>query len=256
MRPILALAIVLGVLAFSPAAAMGSGAPAGTAADVEDSSEMETTETAATTTENSGDTGSAATEDPIIPKWRLSVLALAQSTSYRPMLGVYYRVGGRTDLGLSIDSNINILDRENENDDSGRGLDAETYDFTASTDLRRWGRINDRVCWYWGGRLSGGYTHSESKDSYGNRRREYIRHERMVGMSFVIGADLKLLDHLSGSVSFVPIQGKYAWNKYENIYIIEETETEEASRDTSTDKSDTFYVWTKPNAAAYLSLTF
>lgn len=192
---------------------------------------------------------------PLVPKWRLSVVALAQNDSYRPMLGVYHRVGERYDLGLSIDSAVSFYDREPRSADYGNYAD-EAYDFTASSDLRRWNRINDRISWYWGGRMSGGYTYDESKSSNSSIRSKSTLHNRMAGMSFVIGADLELLHHLSVSVSFVPIQCKYQWNKRERLLVHEATEDTEETRSTITEEWDTFSVWTRPNSAAYLSLTF
>ena len=202
------------------------------------------------------------TDPHIIPKWRLSVLALDQNITFQPVLGVYYRIGKRTDFGLSVDGNIDFFDRDYSTQNGGSGTsygtawEDDTYDFAGVAEMRRWSRISDRVTWYWGGRMNLGYTHDENKRYDEDRLDQTTLQERMVGTGFVIGAELKLLDHLYGSVSFAPILLKYRWFEEERLAVIPPQDEQEEKRYTSTRTYDSFNFDAKPYAAAYVSLGF
>lgn len=262
MRPILVLAVVLGTLTFLPITAQSSGASEADATEAGNATSAGATESEAVAAVNSDSEQGIETESLIIPKWRLSVRAFPHHYYDHLILGIYYRVGDRYDLGISVDGDIDlgIRQRSSKSDDpdfhpSGYNYDEERYDIRLSADLRRWGRVSDRTSWYWGGRLSGGYTYNEDVDAYTESSSSWASRNRTIGVSIVMGADLQLIDHLSVSFGLAPLLASYNWYNNEGVYVREATEEWEAKHTRTIEKRDVFSVEVNPHVAAFLSLT-
>ena len=205
----------------------------------------------------------AETEPSIIPKWRVAVKALPYYYSSLPMLGVYYRVGNRYDFGVSVDggaefsSSARSQERIDEGEYSmeGKNTDVESFDITVYTDLRRWSRVNDRASWYLGGRAGAGYRFNEDEDLWTDTDSWRKTRYRLLGLWFVAGADIRLLDHLTVSASFAPLGIKHTWNKYTSEYDRDETDEPEF-RSRTVEERNAFSIDANMEAVAYLSVTF
>jgi hypothetical protein len=112
--------------------------------------------------------------------------------------------------------------------------DFESFDLNVALELRRWARLRDKLAWFFGPRLGGGYFQNtqsyESRDIVGegfsqqDRRRidESDSQSFSTNVGFVIGADLELLRGLSVAFALRPAEVLYRWTDRdgERVFII------------------------------------
>jgi hypothetical protein len=205
---------------------------------------------------------STETGPSIIPKWRLSVKAFPYSYSDDPVFGVHYRIDKRHDLGLEVEFGTSYDDGSDVSESTvGEGYydeddhEGESHEISVYTDLRRWSHTNDRVSWYAGARHGVGYSYTEAENSDSDSRHFRSYEYTFVGMWFTVGADVRLLDHVSVSASLIPVGIKYAWskNKSESEGVMLEGDDYKYR---NIDKRDYLIIEGDLGATAYLTLWF
>ncbi len=202
-------------------------------------------------------TGYEAGSSLMIPKWRLAV-RIYGGFVYTPEVGIYRRVGSRHELGLGVSGDLDFREDE-ETSVVQDTTDTRTYYTTSESDysrielyseLRRWNRISDDVTWYFGPRASFELGDVEyATDSRLNEERVYE-----VGVSLIAGGDLKLLEHLSLSFSFLPMRISYSWLDIHSKYVDHQGDRDRIVKYYREHRR--FLVDFEPRATAFLNLVF
>ncbi|HET9886974.1 MAG TPA: hypothetical protein VFR10_05630, partial [bacterium] len=109
------------------------------------------------------------TSEPTIPTWR--VQAGAFSSGFGQSLGIYHRLSRRWDCGFEVSTHYQEAEHESDEattfpdgESIQRQEDRDNDDISVSLDfdLRRWSQLREKLGWFWGPRVGGGYGKSNT----------------------------------------------------------------------------------------------
>jgi hypothetical protein len=166
------------------------------------------------------------TTEQAIPTWR--VQAGAFSSGFGQSLGVYHRMSRRWDCGFEVSTHYQ--ESKNESDEVGSFSGGEPFqrqehrdndDFFVNLDFdfRHWSQLREKLGWFWGPRVGGGYGNSNTaihtfdvvSGESRVRTNEYDSEYYSASAAFLIGADLVLLKGLSATFALQPVTLEYRW---------------------------------------------
>jgi hypothetical protein len=220
--------------------------------------------------EDSSRSAACACGSELVPKWRINVQAF-DIFDDGTLLGVYRRVGGRTDLGVNLGTSFDATGGEGDAtwlyDDHERTHstdDEDRFSVSLGADLRRWHRLTPRLSWFTGLRLTGSHSRDEGESvdhvvsDAGPGSSHTHSTDRTFGIALALGGgvDLALLQHLSVSFSLSPITLAETWAKSTDTYFDDQPGASEIRERNMESTTDRFSVDTSLKATAYLSLGF
>lgn len=213
---------------------------------------------------NAAQAGYGAGSSLMLPEWRLGV-RLYGSFGDNLDVGIYRRVRNRYELGFGVSGDLDFSSNETVSTivDTGytsrtqTDTDRDDLDVTIYSELRRWHRISEDVTWYFGPRLSFGFSDVESE----TRGPEWVinrteSNDYVAGASLVAGGDLKLLNHLSLSFSFIPFRLAYTWRDSERIKAYLYSDELGERRSVRVEEDRKLSLDFEPRATAFLNLVF
>lgn len=199
-----------------------------------------------------------------LPGWRMQARPYPAWNDMS--VGVYRRLSEHWDAGLQLASNFRSQDLELDHwatEDNGVAMevrDSHEFDLTGYLEFRRWTPFRSGLAAFVGPQIAVGHhtgwwvESSENLPYQGESYRELA--EYSIGMGPVLGADLRLLSHLSISMSVRPLFVAYGWGtSHETAWSVEDP-LQPARTSESTTKQDSFSVDTTLLPQAYLTVTF
>jgi hypothetical protein len=158
---------------------------------------------------------------PSVPAWRVQA---GNFTDAGISLGVYHRLSGRWDLGLQISSHFEDRGEEvvswdgtGEAPPSTHVRDQHDFDGAGYLEFRRWASAGDGFSLFVGPQLSLGHGSGWLVAGYdsGSAQEYHEWNAYSVGVAPVLGADLRLLSHVSVTMALRPLRFVHRWGTTE-----------------------------------------
>ena len=161
-----------------------------------------------------------------VPTWRVQARAFGSESGQS--LGVYHRLGDNWDWGVEVGTDFSDSESDEDQLDtfqdgtSAQGSfdrESESLFIDVDFDLRHWGKLRDKLSWFWGPRVGGGYDRFEETFQRFNLDGEvrqsvnqFDTNAYFVNAGFIVGADLELLKNLSTTFALLPVSFEYRWS--------------------------------------------
>ncbi len=213
---------------------------------------------------NAAQAGYGSRSSLMLPEWRLGV-RIYGSFGDNLDVGIYRRVRNRYELGLGVSGDLDFSSHKTVSTVVDTGYagttqldkDRDDLDVTIYSELRRWHMISEDVMWYFGPRLSFRFRDFDDETLGPDWRVDrWKENDYVVGASMVAGGDLKLLNHLSLSFSFIPFKLTYTWEDSERVRIYPYSEDPGEERIVSVAEDRELSLRFEPRATAFLNLVF